>query len=217
MRSPSRMRDRLRFWAGRAGALGCGTAFCRRTRRMPARPAVAGSPSRACAAWPTRLVDGSCLTAICPSATRRRAFLAVFAALRTPDALAHSALARKIAGSLLPFAACPLEPRLIHCGRLRCLGSRRLPLPQGFLKGISCRGRVWRWGTSRRLSPGSAARAGGAQRRVRSKEGGSSSISVRLASSTCQKTSGSALRKRRLTKTSGTFWMRALKASTLSL
>jgi hypothetical protein len=142
--------DRLRFWAGEEGPwdaeLRLSAAPDGRQRvllSLDLRPRLRRMAGEA---WGLLLLDGHLPVCHPTPGAAGRALLAALAASRTPDALARLALAREIAGLLLPSAASPLEPWLIHRGRLRCLGSRRLPLPQGFLAGIFCRGTFGAWG-----------------------------------------------------------------------
>lgn len=78
-----------------------------------------------------------------------RALLAGLARSRDPEALERLALARRIAGLLLPPSLAPEASWLVNRGRLRWSGpgrARRLPLGAPLLEGLLCRGPFGAWG-----------------------------------------------------------------------
>jgi len=151
LRSGGRDAARLRFWAGEEGPwdaeIRVAKAPERRRRIMLSLVLRLRSRRLAGETWRLLLVD-----ALLPAGPEEplaagRDLLSALARSRTPDSLERLALARRVAGLVAPAEADAAASWLILGRWMRETGRRRrLPLPEGFLRGILCRGPLGTWG-----------------------------------------------------------------------
>ena len=151
LRSGGRDAARLRFWAGEEGPwdaeIRVSDAPERRRRIMLSLDLRLRARRLAGETWGLLLAD-----ALLPAGPEKpleagRDLLSALARSRTPGSLERLALARRVAGLVVPAEADAAASWLILGRWIRETGRRRrLPLPEGFLGGILCRGPFGTWG-----------------------------------------------------------------------
>lgn len=150
LRAGGRGSARLRFWAGEEGPWDAEILVSEtsgRRRIMLSLDLRPRSRRLAGETWGLLLADAPLPPGPAEPLDAGRDLLSALARSRTPGSLERLALARRVAGLVAPAEADASSSWLILGRWIRGTGRRRrLPLPEGVLEGILCRGPFGTWG-----------------------------------------------------------------------